>query len=122
MSVTAAELAQLRTDAEVWLMDTCTIQTLTQTTDALGGVVVSYANTYTDILCRIDPVSASTTAEVVRNSALESVSYYQISLKHDQPIGANNRVVHNGTTYEVIRMIGNNSLVTLTRAILAVVE
>lgn len=118
MSIPTAELMALRTAAKEWLTDTCTIQVPTATVDALGGVSVSFASTYTGVLCRIDPVSDKG-SETVKNYALEGRSLYAGSFEYNAVLSTTYRIIHSGITYEVVYIIENNSMLTLKRALLA---
>jgi hypothetical protein len=116
MTIPATELAQLRAIADDWLPDTCTVQVPTATVDALGGVSVSFASTYTGVACRIDPASDGN--EQVKNYALEGRTLYAASFKYDATLSTTYRVIHSGITYEIVSIIENNSMLTLKRALL----
>ena len=115
MSITTAELTGLRIAADNWLSDTCTIQTATTAVDAMGGVTVTFANTYTGVYCRIDP-DTSRGAESVRNFTQEGKALYLGSFKYDQAIAVTDRVVHSGQTYEVLQIVTDNTWGTLNLA------
>jgi len=115
------ELAKLRHNAEDWLPDTCTIQTPSGGVDSTGGITLTFADTYTNVPCRIDP-SSQRGGESVRNSSLEGKSFYTGSFKYTQVLDPSYRVVHSGVTYEIEQVLENNSWVTLNRAYLVKVD
>jgi len=112
-SLTAAELAAMRAVADDFLPDTCTIQTRTTTVDALGGISEGYANTYTGVACRIDPVSGS---EGVNNLQIAAGSKWMLNIPYDQTITVTDRIIHSGTTYEVSYIWAGQSYATIRRA------
>ena len=117
--ITTNELAQLRANADDWLPDTCTIQTATESVDATGGGSIAWANTYTSVACRLAPLTGQ---EAVRNYALEGQSTWRLSVKYDQALTVENRVVFDSDTYEVKYVEDDHSNRTLRRAILVRVD
>jgi head-tail adaptor len=118
--LTASELAALRAAAEAWLQSTCTIQAKTEAVDATGGITATWADTYTGIACRLDPLSPG--SETVRNFALEGQSAWMLYLKYDQAITLENRVVYGSNTYEVRAVQDKHGYITVTRAVLVKVD
>ena len=119
--LTESEIAQWRADAQAWLTGTCTIQTPTATTDATGGVSVSWANTYTGVAVRVDP-DTSAGNETVNNSQLQSRQIYNAHFAHNQTLSPTYRVVFAGDTYEIISVRQNNTWATLNIAQMVLVE
>lgn len=113
--ITAQELADMRAVADNFFPDTCTIQTRTESVDALGGVVISYSNTYTDVACRLDP-QVSGADENVTNLALEAESWWMLNIPYNQAIDVEDRVIHDSKTYEVRQVMDTNSYRTIRRA------
>lgn len=93
------ELSELRDVQELALPDTCTIQTATQT-NTKGSVAATFANTYTSVPCRMAAVNPNV-AEREIGAALAVVSAHVLTVAFDQAVGATDRVVHGGVTYEV---------------------
>jgi head-tail adaptor len=120
MGLGTQELADIRSIADDFLPDTCTIQTKTTTAGAMGGISEAYANTYTSVYCRIDPTGNGD--EAVVNFTTEGKSTWYINLKYNQAIAVSDRVIHDSKTYEVVRVIDTNSYVTIRRAILVRVD
>ena len=114
--LTAKELADMRLVADDFLPDTCTIQTVTKTVDALGGITHTWANTYTSVACRIDPTNSGN--EVVSNLALEGQATWWLNIPYTQAIDIEDRVIHDSVTYEVAHVWDTHSYKTIRRAIL----
>jgi len=121
MSLSDKELVDIRAVAEDWLPDTCTIRTKSESKDALGGVVDSFADGYTGVACRLDP-SALSGDERVSSEALEAESFWVLTVAHDQAIGVEDRVVFGGETYEVREVVDDNSFLIVRQAVLVRVE
>lgn len=113
--VTADELTKMRAMADDYFPDTCTIQTRTESVDALGGVTYTWANTYTGVACRLDPVYTGR-SKGVSNLTLESKSEWMLNIPHDQAISAEDRVAYDGKTYEVTTVVDTQSYRTIRRA------
>jgi hypothetical protein len=106
----------MRVVADDFFPDTCTIQTVTVSLGAMGGISDSYANTYTDVACRVDPMDQG--AETIVNEALEGRSSWWLNIPYDQAITIEDRVIHGGITYEVRSVRDTNSYSTIRRAVL----
>ena len=118
--ISPGELERMRQTAASPLPDTCTIQTRTQSVDALGGISYSYANTYTGVTCRLD--AGQPGSETVRNSAVQAESGWTLTVAYDQAIGVTDRVIHAGLTYEVAGVVDNRSYKTERQAHLVRVD
>lgn len=115
-ALTSQELTDMRTVADDFFPDTCTIQTPTQSVDATGSVVETFANTYTSVACRLDPTGSGD--ESVRNLGLEGASTWWINISYDQAIDETYQVIHGGTTYQVKSIWAGQSYSTIRRALL----
>ena len=118
--ISTDELTDMRSVADDFLPDTCTIQVKTTTAGAMGGISETFANTYTSVKCRIDPSGGG--GETVINFTVEGKSTWMLNIPYDQAIAIENRVIHDSKTYEVIRVIDTNSYVTIRRADLVRVD
>jgi hypothetical protein len=118
MSLTSAELASMRDSVGDWLPDSCTIQTVTNTVGAIGGVSQSYANTYTGISCRLDP--ASPDEDTIQAFGIpQAATVVYVYLPYNQAIDATDRIVHSGNTYEVKGLISESPSHNLSRQVIA---
>lgn len=97
----ASELADMRAEQELAMPDTCTIQTPTQT-NTKGSVAKTYANTYTNVACRMVQAGDRLPIEKAIGAALASVTDHILTIPYDQAMGPDYRVVHGGITYEVV--------------------
>jgi SPP1 family predicted phage head-tail adaptor len=113
--ISDAELTDMRALADDFFPDTCTIQTRTESVDALGGVTESWANTYTSVACRLDPVYAGQ-GEQISNMVLEGESRWMLNIPYDQAISVEDRVIHDSKTYEVTVVIDTQSYRTIRLA------
>lgn len=98
--LSSEELTSLKSAVEDHFPDTCIIQTVTESVDATGGVVHTWANTYTGIACRLDQ-GFGFGSENVNDAALEGKSIYDLSLPSAQAISLEDRVIFNSKTYDV---------------------
>lgn len=115
--ITAKEMAEMRSIADDYFPDTCTIQTETEAVDALGGITSSWANTHLRVPCRLDPFSGSVAGtEAPTNSALEGQTMWTLNIPYDQAISIEMRVVHDSVTYEVAAVWDTQSYRTIRRA------
>lgn len=114
--ITTAELTAMRAVADDFFPDTCTIQTPTQTVDGTGSPIESFADTYTNVACRLDPTGAGD--EAVMNLALEGKSTWWLNIKYDQAIDETYQIVHSSTTYQVKAIWAGQSYATIRRALL----
>ena len=118
MSLSASELSQLRSDASDYLPDTCTIQTVAQTSDGMGGWTEAWSNTYTSVACRLAPEQTAQT-EGLEGEQMAAVTRWVLTVAYDQAIDETMRVVHDSETYEVARLDDTHSNRTAKRAHLA---
>lgn len=115
-ALSAQELTDMRTLADDFFPDTCTIQAKTESAGAVGGVAHSWANTYTSVACRLDPQNFG--SEGVNAAALEGKSLFVLNIPYDQAISIEDRVVHDSKTYEVASVWDTHSYSTIRRALL----
>jgi hypothetical protein len=94
----ADELAQIRTDLETTLPDTCNILSLTRSSDSQGGWSETWGTAGTTIACRVDFIGG---AEAVTGGALIPYSRAIVTLPQATTITAQNRIEHGGNTYTV---------------------
>lgn len=117
MSLSTSEIAQLRSDATAYQPDTCTLQTVTLTSDSQGGWTESWANTYTSVGCRLAPVQTSEPEEI-EDEQVQALSRWVLTIAHDQTIDETMRVVHDSETYEVDHLEDTHSNRTAKRVYL----
>ena len=113
------ELTDMRAVADDYLPDTCTIQTKSTSAGAMGGISETFASTYTNVACRLDPKGGG---EGVVNFTIEGNTVWMLNIPYNQAITVADRVIHSSKTYEVKRVVDTNSYVTIRRAELVRVE
>lgn len=103
--VSSQVLAAMKTQAYRFLTDTCDIHVRQNSTDAYGYQTQDYSAAYTNVMCRLilSGRGATNPAEIGEQERL--VEEYRLSLKADQTIDVDDRVVLNGITYEVTGLI-----------------
>ncbi len=117
MTLSTLEINQLRADAEDYLPDTCTIQTITRTRSTDGGWTEAWANTYTSVACRVAPMLASQD-ERIEGEQMTAVTRWVLTLHHDQTVDETMRVVHDSETFEIAHMEDTHSNRTAKRVYL----
>jgi len=100
MSLSALELSQIRSDADDYLPDTCTLQTVARTADAYGGWSEVWANTHTSVDCRL-AIMPMSRPEMIDGAELSSTTRWLLAVPYNQAITAEMRCVHDGVTYEI---------------------
>lgn len=121
MSLTAAEIASMRAEADNYLPDTCTIKFATIGQDAMGGQSVTYPTEATGVTCRMDEPKTGG-AETAVNQAVGSVVSRIMHFKHDQTVSVQDRVVYASLTYEVIEVLESASWLITRRVIVTRIE
>ena len=114
MVLSTLEIAQMRADQVDYEPDTCTIQTPTRVADDQGGGTASWANTYTDVVCRLSPQNL-TTKEGIEGDQLAALTFWVLTVAFDQVLDETMRVVHDSETYEVTRLEDTHSNRTAKR-------
>lgn len=98
--LTDNELADIQAEAERALPSLCTIQVPTQT-NVKGSVGLSFANTYTDVPCRIMARNRVNQERDI-GTALTGVADFVLTVPYDQALEPEYRVVCDGLTYEIV--------------------
>lgn len=100
-ALTARELAQIRADCAELLPDTCTILTVTRTSDGAGGWVdaVATATGGTAVPCRLD--FSDHGIEGLANSELTPYKAGILSMAYDKTVTPLNRILFNSVTYNI---------------------
>lgn len=117
MSLSTAELNQLRNDAEDYLPDSCTLQSRTSGRTTDGGVTFAYTNRGTAIACRLAGMTTQQ-GEVLEGEKPTALSRWVLTLHHDQAIAETDRVIHDGATFQVTYMEDTHSNRTAKRVYL----
>lgn len=115
MNLSTLELAQLRADQAGYWPDTCTIQTVTRTSDGQGGYTDSWANTYTSVACRLAPEQGKY-VESLEGEQLTVITSWVLTVAYNQALDETMRVVHGSETYEIVQLEDTHSYRTAKRA------
>ena len=100
MTLTSAEIADLRTHAAEILIDTCNILEVTRTKDAYGGWVDSWGTATASVSCRLVPATQQGILSMLGEQP-DRVSFYTWTVAYDQTVSLENRVEINSETYEI---------------------
>lgn len=103
------DLCLMRHTLQDNLGDLCTVQTYTDAMDGFGGVTRTWANTYTNVPCRIAPSSAGERSTETVGSQYQAVTGWILTVRHDQTITPGNRVVKGGDTFQVLSVEDDRS-------------
>jgi len=115
MTLSTLELAQLRADQADYFPDTCTLQTVTRTADGQGGYTESWANTHTSVACRLSPEMGRSNPQA-EGEQLQELTFWVLTVAHNQTIDETMRVVHSSETYEITQLEDTHSNRTARRA------
>ncbi len=96
--LTTAELAQMRTDIESLMPDTCSILSLTLTSDGQGGQTEAWGTATAGAACRLDFLGGK---EALASGAIQPYTRAILSIAQSATITTANRVLHGGITYNV---------------------
>lgn len=102
--LTDLELEAMRGIVEESLPDTATVQTRTQTTDDYGGQGETWTGSRT-VACRLQFVDGDvsrTYTDAIKGAGIEAQQLYVVTLSHDAGVLKTDRLVINGSTYDVV--------------------
>lgn len=121
MSLTTTELSAMRTHANSYLPDTCTILRGTASHTASGVPKLSYGTASTGVACRMDePISAAGEGEA--NERVGVVVRWPMHFKYDADIRVIDRVIFGGSTYEVNEVLDSASWLITRRVMVSRLE
>ena len=104
-ALSAHDLAYMRQIAVDLLPDTCTIELLTDTADAYGGVARTWATAYSNIACRVDEIHGSPVVG----------ADWMVTLPWDQTFTLSHRIVTGTLTLEPVELNTGRSWKAATR-------
>ncbi len=113
MSLSAAELAQIRADIETLFPDTCNILSVTNTSDGMGGFTQAWGTASANVPCRIDYQTGS---EALTAESLKPYQRAFVSMPYDTTITTSNRIQINGVSHSVVSVNVNQSWIGVKRA------
>ena len=122
MSITSAELAQMRDDIELLLPDTCAILSVTRASDGQGGWTDTWGTATASVKCRLDAINPKgRNQELVIGGAVKPFHTYVLSLPHGTSITTANRVEVSGQTFSVTGVDLGKSWSAVVRCIVEIV-
>lgn len=118
--LSAQELADLRADVLVTLVDSCTIlRAALAAPDAYGDVVPTAGTAATGIACRLDPLTERNDTSGLIAGREANRAYFTLTLAWDATIADGDQVLIGGQTLDVLQLFGSHSDRAVTRAVLA---
>lgn len=100
--------------------DTCTILSRTLSNDGMGGGTVTWGTATAGVVCRLDRVNQPTPA--VAGAALQSFQSWVMTMPYDETITTQNRILHDGHTYNVTGIDDDKSWPVTIRVYLELVK
>jgi head-tail adaptor len=96
--LTSGELSFMRDSIEQLLPDTCSILSVTYTSDGAGGLTEAWGATKTLVPCRVDYLSGR---EAVSGGALIPYQKAIVSMAYDETITPANRILVGSNTFSI---------------------
>lgn len=118
IGLTSEELADMRVTVLDLMPDTCTIQSVSTTKNNIGEAVRSYSNRDTSIQCRLDPLKGHKEEYGMFGGVLQSEGNFVLTVPYDQTMTTTDRVIVDGTTFEVTFVDPEKSWNVSVRAIM----
>lgn len=120
--VTTPQLAAMRGFIATELVDTCTIQRNTATTDDMGGYEPDWDALASDVPCRVVDASGLTPQERLAAERVTSDQPWLIYLPNGQDVTARDRIVVAARTFEVLAVNTGQTQAVVRRCICRVDE
>ena len=115
MSLTTAELTQMRADIETLLPDTGDIHSITKVSDGQGGDTETWAELTGDVACRVDAMKGE---EVLANGSIREFHGYMLTVPHDTTITTAHRFIQGGKTFNILSVNTNQAWIGCKRLML----
>jgi hypothetical protein len=113
--IPADELAGMRAEINHLLPDTCTILSVTRTSNGSGGFTESMGTVSAGVACRLDFMSGS---EAIVAQALTPLSRWELTVPTGTSITQTSRILIGGNTYNVLSVDTGKSWAGCMRAVL----
>jgi len=107
MTLTTAEITQMRTDVETLLPDVGDVLSLTQASDGQGGFTDTWGTATANVACRLDPLMGQVmlgSVETMAGAAIQPYSRFTLTVPNGTTITAANRFLLSGTSYNVVSL------------------
>jgi SPP1 family predicted phage head-tail adaptor len=118
MTLTLAELADMRATIGELLPDTCVIKTLTTVPDGMGGQTETWSASGT-ANCRLDRRSGG---ERMAGGAIRAYAEWVLTVPYNTALTTESQVEHNGLTYNVTEVNSDKSWKDCVRATVEAVK
>ena len=121
MTLTADELAGMRTDIETLLPDTVILQTMSSVSDGMGGQTVTWVASGTAD-CRLDKFTSRRRGEALGGGAIRAYGEWVLTVPYGTSINVSQRAVHGGLTYNITEVNVDKSWPDCVRATVELVS
>ena len=121
MTITAAELIQMRADVQELMPDTCNLLTATGTADGYGGVTMTWGTATSGVSCRLDNASNTTYGEKLVANGIQPFSRWILSVPYGSAMTDEMRVEIGADIYNVTMVDVDKSWPIVERAVLEAV-
>ena len=111
------ELQRLRDAHTATLNGTCIVRRKIKVTNAAGGAADTW-ETIATYPCRVAPERDRRLSEISAERELMTV-YYRLTVPYDADLRADDEVMYDGTTYQVVALWDQHTFRTAKRAVLA---
>lgn len=93
----------LRTLADQFLPDVCSVQRYTETHTG-EGTVQTWADHLTGVACRVSPLASGTGEALGADASLSAVSQWTVWTEAGIDVTVKDRVIYQGRTFEIARV------------------
>lgn len=121
MTITTAELTQMRADVQDLMPDICNLLTATNTPDGYGGVTSAWGTATASVKCRIDNASNTAYGEQMVANGIQPFNRWILSVPYGTAMTEAMRVEIGTNTYNVTMVDVDKSWPVVERAVLEAV-
>lgn len=107
-SIPEAALSRMRKNAIRLLPDECVIQEKVRTDDEAASYTEAWLDV-TTVRCRVDPITSSSSEVGVIADREMTLVMYTLTTEYNAPLAEGRRIVHDGETYEITRLVDKHS-------------
>jgi head-tail adaptor len=113
ITLTAAELSEIRSAINDLMPDTCNLLTNSATADGYGGITSTWGTAVASVPCRLDGIKGN---EQLAGGAIMPFHTYVMTFPSTAVVTEANRIQHGGYTYQVRSVDLDKSWIASVRA------
>lgn len=114
-------IANIRGIQKMYLNALCTVQFPTRVADDAGGETVTWTNRYTNLPCRIAPMTAGYTLQMIAAGIKDQITSV-FTAEYGKQVDVGDRVIWDGHTYTVVSNVSQGSIETAVRRYMSEVK